>query len=85
MYKHFCKVRHRGEERKKGALEEPPKRRATVFEVLEEWVKHKIFSVLLGELGGLQGCQNRNICYPVNRIPLDESPRPTASVGGPLH
>lgn len=47
-------------------------------------MKHKIFSVLLGELGGLQGSQNHNICYPVNRIPLDESPRPTASVGGPL-
>lgn len=85
MYQQFCKVRHRGEELKKGALEESPKMRATSFEVLEKRVKHKIFSVLLSDFGGLQGFHNRNIFYLVNRIPLEQNPWPTVSVGKPLN
>lgn len=34
---------------------------ATYVEVLLKWVKHKVFSMVLGKLGSLQGTQNRNI------------------------
>lgn len=72
VHQHFCKARNRnrGEEIKKGALEESPKIGATSLEVLDKGVEQKIFFLLFGELGWLQGSQNRNIFYPANRILL---------------